>query len=98
MTSIDLIGFIGSGLAIWAYVPQIEHLIREHCSAGISRRAYLLWFIAALLLLVHAVMIRDIVFIFLQATNALLTLVILVFAGKYKNGVCPTHATGKNPF
>ncbi|MHB8660763.1 MAG: PQ-loop domain-containing transporter [Minisyncoccota bacterium] len=98
MTLVEIIGFIGSGLVIWAYVPQITHLIREHCSAGISRRAYALWFIAALLLLIHAVMIRDIVFIFLQTANALLTLVILVFAYKYKNGICPTHASGKSPF
>jgi uncharacterized protein with PQ loop repeat len=66
---IKIIGLVGSGLVIWAYVPQIEHLIKEHCSAGISRRAYALWFIAALLLLIHAVMIRDTVFIFLQAAK-----------------------------
>lgn len=98
MTLIEVIGFIGSGSVIWAYVPQIKHLVKEHCSAGISRKAYALWFIATLLLLTHAVMIRDTVFIFLQVANTLLTLVILIFAGKYKNGVCPTHAIGKNPF
>lgn len=96
MTLIEMIGFIGSGLVIWAYVPQINHLIKEHCSAGISRRAYVLWFIAALLLLVHAIMIRDTVFTFLQSTNVILTLVILVFARKYKNGVCPVHQFGRN--
>ena|SRR5665213_2327323 len=95
---IEIIGFIGSGIVIWAYVPQITHLIKEHCSAGISRRAYTLWFIAALLLLIHAVMIRDTVFMFLQTANAILTLVVLIFAQKYKNEVCPTHAMGKSPF
>lgn len=98
MTLIEIIGFVGSGLVIWAYMPQVMHLIEERCSAGISRKAYALWFIAALFLLTHAVMIRDIVFIFLQAANALLTLVILLFAEKYKNGICPTHASGKSPF
>ena len=58
----------------------------------------MLWFIAALFLLAHAVMIRDIVFIFLQTANTILTLTILVFANKYKNGVCSTHKIGKNPF
>ena len=43
-------------------------------------------------------MIRDIVFIFLQTANTILTLTILVFANKYKNGVCSTHKIGKNPF
>lgn len=98
MTLIEIVGFIGSGLVIWAYVPQIKHLIQEHCSAGISRKAYAIWFIAALLLLAHAVMIRDNVFMFLQAANTLLTLLILIFAWRYKDGVCPTHATGKSPF
>ena len=95
---IKIIGFIGGGLVIWAYIPQIMHLIKEHCSAGISRRAYAIWFIAALLLLTHAVMIRDTVFILLQAASTLLTLIILIFATKYKNGVCPTHRVGKTPF
>jgi uncharacterized protein with PQ loop repeat len=98
MILIEMIGFIGSGLVIWAYVPQITHLVQEHCSAGVSRKAYVLWFIAALFLLAHAIMIHDIVFIFLQAVNSLLTLVILIFANLYKDGVCPTHAVGKNPY
>jgi len=95
--TIEIIGFIGSGLVIWAYVPQIRHLIQEHCSAGISRRAYILWFTSALLILIHAAAIRDIVFIFLQTVNAFLTFVILIFANKYKNGICPAHQTGRNP-
>lgn len=95
MTIIEIIGFIGSGLVIQVYVPQIKHLIIEHCSAGISRRAYTIWFIAALLLLIQAVMIRDMIFIFLQTANTLLTLPILIFARKYKIGVCPTHTIGK---
>lgn len=98
MSIVELIGFAGSGLVIWAYVPQITHLIQARCSAGISRRAYAIWFIAALFLLLHAALIRDTVFIFLQTANALLTLVILIFAAKYKGGVCPTHAIGKSPF
>lgn len=98
MNLIEIIGFIGTGLVIWAYVPQIRHLIQEHCSAGISRRAYVIWFIASLLLLIHAVMIQDIVFILLQTVSGLLTLTILVYARKYKDGVCPTHAIGKSPF
>jgi uncharacterized protein with PQ loop repeat len=97
MNTIEIIGFIGSGLVIYAYVPQIKHLIQEHCSAGISRRAYAIWFIAALLLLSHAIMINDLVFMFLQAANTILTLLILIFARKYKNGVCPTHKMGLNP-
>lgn len=95
MTTTEIIGFTGSGLVLWAFEPQIKHLIQEHCSAGISRKAYLLWSIAGLFLLLHAIMIRDAVFIFLQIANTLLTLIILVFAQKYKNEACPTHRNQK---
>jgi uncharacterized protein with PQ loop repeat len=98
MVFIEIVGFIGTGLVIWAYVPQIHHLIKEHCSAGISLRAYVLWFIAAILLLVHAIMIQDATFIFLQTVNTSLTLIVLVFAKKYRNGICPAHKMGMNPF
>ncbi len=90
----QIIGFIGSGLVLCAYVPQIYHLITEHCSAGISRYAYILWFIAALFLLAHAVMIHDAAFIFLQAVNAVSTGVVLLFAEQYKYGVCSAHTSG----
>ena len=88
----QVLGFIGSGLVILAYVPQIRHLIKEHCSQGISRYAYILWLIAATLLLFHAVMIGDAVFIVLQIISALATGLVLFYAEKYKYGLCPTHS------
>jgi uncharacterized protein with PQ loop repeat len=91
MSIFQILGFIGSGLLILAYVPQIRHLIKERCSQGISRYAYVLWLIAAILLLLHAVMIRDAVFIVLQSTSAAATGLILFFAEKYKYGLCPIH-------
>lgn len=84
MTATEIIGFIGSGLVLWAFEPQIRHLVQEKCSAGISRRAYTLWSVAGLFLLIHAIMIRDAVFIFLQIVNVSLTLTILILAQKYK--------------
>ena len=93
MAIYNIIGFIGSGLVLIAYIPQIRHLLREHCSAGISRRAYILWVIAALFLLIHAIMIDDAVFIFLQTISLLATATVLIFAEKYKYGTCPAHAT-----
>lgn len=87
----QILGFIGSGLVVCAYIPQIRHLIKEHCSAGISRYAYVLWFVAGAFLLAHAVMIKDQVFIFLQTVNTLFTGIILVFAERYRYGLCPSH-------
>jgi len=37
LTATEIAGFAGAGLAGAAYVPQISHLIRARCSAGISR-------------------------------------------------------------
>ncbi len=91
MAIYQIFGFIGSGLVVLAYLPQTYHLVRERCSAGISRYAYVLWLFAAIFLLAHAVMIKDQVFIFLQAVNAVFTGVILGFAESYKYGLCSSH-------
>lgn len=45
----EVAAFLGIGLAAAAYLPQILHLSRAHCSAGISRAAFSMWFLAALL-------------------------------------------------
>lgn len=41
--SIHWFGYVGTALVIVAYLPQITHLIREKCSAGISFGAYAIW-------------------------------------------------------
>jgi uncharacterized protein with PQ loop repeat len=86
------IGFIGTGLIVAGYVPQIGHLINERCSAGISIKAYALWCSASLLFLVHAMMIGDLVFVCVQSVNLAASGVILVFTRRYDGLVCPTHA------
>jgi len=85
------VGFIGTALVIIAYMPQIGHLISKQCSAGISLKAYGIWFLSSLLLFTHAFSIRDPVFIALQSYQLGATSVILLFAKKYENGVCPIH-------
>jgi hypothetical protein len=46
---LPVIGDVGTGIVIGAYVPQIWHLWSEHCSAGISERAYALWVLSSAL-------------------------------------------------
>jgi uncharacterized protein with PQ loop repeat len=87
----ELSGFIGAGLAGTAYVPQIWHLIRAHCSAGISRLAFAVWLVASLLVTIHAVAIRATVFITLGAIQLAATALILAYATKYENSYCATH-------
>ncbi len=40
-------------------LPQIVHLMKEHCTAGLSLAAYVFWVVAAVLLLSYAVSMRD---------------------------------------
>ena len=74
-----------------AYVPQIVHLIKEHCSAGISRLAFSVWLLASLLIVSHAIAIRAIVFIVLGVIQVSSTLVICIFAKIYENSYCEVH-------
>ena len=65
----QILGFVGTGLIVVGYVPQIGHLINERCSAGISTKAYAFWCSASLLFLIHAAMIGDLVFVCVQSVN-----------------------------
>ena len=38
-----------SRFSMRAHVPQVIHLGREHCSAGISRRAWAMWLVGSML-------------------------------------------------
>jgi hypothetical protein len=35
----EILGVVGITISMAAYVPQVIHLGREHCSAGVSSRA-----------------------------------------------------------
>jgi uncharacterized protein with PQ loop repeat len=85
------IGFLGTALVIVAYLPQVHHLIKERCSGGISIKAYCLWFVSALLMLVHATGIQDPVFIALQGYQIGACALIIFFGRKYKDSLCETH-------
>lgn len=92
MNFTQIIGLFGATVAGFAYLPQITHLIKEHCSVGISLKAYSLWLIAALAILIHAISIESPVFIFLAIIQVAATTIIIFFANKYKRGVCAYHA------
>jgi lipid-A-disaccharide synthase-like uncharacterized protein len=87
----QLLGFAGVALGLGGYMPQVVHLIRERCSAGISVQAYLIWLSGAVLLLTHTLVIYDGVFIVLQTLGSALDLTVLFFATKYRGMTCPRH-------
>jgi PQ loop repeat len=91
LTATEIAGFAGAGLAGAAYVPQISHLVRARCSAGISRLAFAVWLLASLLVTVRAIAIDAGVFIALGGIQIVATAIIVVYATRYKDTSCPIH-------
>jgi hypothetical protein len=87
----EIAGFTGAALAGAAYVPQILHLIRARCSAGISRLAFQVWLLASLLTTTRTIAIHADVFIVLGGTQILATALIMLYATRYKDTSCPIH-------
>lgn len=88
----QILGFVGTGLVLVGYIPQIHHLIKERCTSGLSVPAFAIWCSASLLFLVHATMIRDVVFVGVQVVNLAASGIIVGFCKKYEGQVCPAHA------
>ena len=95
LTATRIGGFVGAGLAGAAYVPQISHLIRARCSAGISRLAFAVWLLASVLSTACAIAIHAAVFIALGAIQTVATALIMFYAARYKNTPCPSHLPGQ---
>ncbi|HTJ75493.1 MAG TPA: PQ-loop domain-containing transporter [Acidimicrobiales bacterium] len=92
MTLSELVGLSGAALSGYAYLPQIAHLVRERCSAGLSERAFTLWLIASGLMTVHAITIRASVFILLGTLQLACTGIIAYYGRRYRGLACPFHA------
>jgi hypothetical protein len=91
LTATEIAGFAGAGLAGAAYVPQISHLVRARCSAGISRLAFEVWLLASLLTTTRAIAIHADVFIALGGIQIAATALIMLCATRYKDTSCPIH-------
>ena len=91
LTATEIAGFAGAGLAGAAYVPQVSHLIRARCSAGISRLAFEVWLLASVLTTARAIAIHAGVFIVLGGIEIVATALIMLCAIRYKDTPCPVH-------
>ncbi len=89
--SIEWLGFAGMALCVLAYLPQIIHLIKEHCSAGLSPGAYCMWLISAVLLLTYAIAKNDPVFISLQSYQVGASALVFYYCLKYRHQLCEEH-------
>ena len=91
LTATEIAGFAGAGLAGAAYVPQISHLVRARCSAGISRLAFEAWLLASVLTTARAIAIGAGVFIVLGGIQIVATALIMLCAIRYKDTPCLVH-------
>jgi hypothetical protein len=88
----EILGIAGVAISVAAYVPQVVHLGREHCSAGVSSRAWAMWLVSSLLIGALALHRREPVFIALQVINLTSISVTLLLARRYRGMVCAFHA------
>jgi lipid-A-disaccharide synthase-like uncharacterized protein len=88
----EFLGIAGISIGVVAYVPQVVHLAREHCSAGVSGRAWAMWLTSSLLIGALALHRHDPVWIALQASSLTSTAVILFLSHRYRGMVCEAHA------
>jgi lipid-A-disaccharide synthase-like uncharacterized protein len=87
----EILGIAGIAISMLAYVPQVVHLVREQCSAGVSGRAWIMWVVSGLLVGALALHRRDPVFIMLQVTNLTSTAAIAFLAYRYRARMCDEH-------
>jgi lipid-A-disaccharide synthase-like uncharacterized protein len=87
----EILGVIGIAISVAAYVPQVVHIAREHCSAGVSSRAWAMWLAGGLLVGLLAVQRGDPVFILLQLSSLTSSAMILLLARRYRGMACETH-------
>lgn len=93
----EILGMVGVGLSVIAYLPQMTNLAKEHCSAGISLRAWTMWLASSGLVGALAVYRGDYVFICLAATSLLSSTTVLLLARKYQGASCASHQPGDRP-
>jgi lipid-A-disaccharide synthase-like uncharacterized protein len=89
---LDALGLLGIAISVLAYLPQVVHLAKEHCSAGVSRGAWTMWLASSLLVGSVAVRRGDAVFVLLQLSSLTSAAIILALSYRYRGMVCAAHA------
>jgi lipid-A-disaccharide synthase-like uncharacterized protein len=87
----QFLGFLGTVTVVIGYLPQIRHLSREHCSAGVSIVAWRVWLLSSFLIFWHALEVVDLVFITLQSVHIVAIILIISLAKRYRRMTCAFH-------
>jgi len=93
MVSLEIIGLVGAVLTVIAYLPQARHIVKEHCSGGISTQSWAIWLVATILLLIYAVTTNNRIFILLEIVNIIAIVIILILIKIYGKRVCHSVET-----
>lgn len=93
---LEILGYVGATVIAIAYLPQIIHMVKRNCSAGVSINAWLIWLAGGILIFLHALSIGDVVFIILQIVNISANLAIIFLARKYRKSLCSSHQHGQH--
>ena len=88
----ELMGIAGIALSVFGYVPQVVHLAKEHCAAGVSTRAWTIWLVSGVLVGTVAVHRHDAVFMLLQFSSLTSASIILFLSRRYEGMACESHA------
>src|SRR5713226_6237902 len=88
----ELVGVAGIVISVLAYLPQVIHLARQHCSAGVSSRAWSMWLVSSVMIGALALHRHNPVFILLQVSALFSATAIVVLVHRYRGMVCKTHA------
>jgi lipid-A-disaccharide synthase-like uncharacterized protein len=87
----QILGFLGTVTVAIGYLPQVSHLAKEHCSAGVSIVAWQIWLLSSFLIFSHAFEVFDLVFITLQTVHIVAIILIISLARRYQGMTCAFH-------
>jgi hypothetical protein len=87
----QILGLLGTVTVAIGYWPQIRHLARERCSAGVSIVAWQIWLLSSVLIFSHAFEVFDLVFITLQTVHVVAIVLIISLARRYQGRICGFH-------
>jgi uncharacterized protein with PQ loop repeat len=87
----QVLGLVGTATVAMGYWPQIRHLAKERCSAGVSIVAWQLWLLSSVLIFSHAFETFDLVFIALQIVHIVAIILIISLARRYLGMICEFH-------
>ena len=88
--NIEMLGWAGTAFVIVAYIPQIRHLYVEKCAWGISISTWLIWLLAAGLLLIYCIFRNDTLFTLVQLVN-ITAIIATIMLARRSNRICSYH-------